>query len=122
MPPLEGAEEENGATNNAGKSKRQNGLAPHASMKAWKGNPPLKLLRIPNLNFFWCGGRCMFTLVTCLCILLIKSNTCTALDLLLRHQETISLLFGLTNDIEEDIIILNLVLFRGLNLPCIFIG
>lgn len=41
MPPLEGAEEENGATNNAGKSKRQNGLAPRASMKAWKGNPPL---------------------------------------------------------------------------------
>lgn len=41
VPPLEGAEEENGATNNAGKSKRQNGLAPHASMKAWKGNPPL---------------------------------------------------------------------------------
>lgn len=44
VPPLEGAEEENGATNNTGKSKRQNGLAPHASME----RKPLKLLRILN--------------------------------------------------------------------------
>lgn len=44
VPPLEGAEEENGATNNTGKSKRQNGLAPHASME----RKLLKLLRILN--------------------------------------------------------------------------